>query len=114
MTEHGVLITFDQVVTELQIAPGELNLWIEQSWVLPSQSGRGYLFDSADIARVRLIAELRQDLDVNEEAIPVVLRLLDQVHALRRALDELQTAIRDLPEDVRTQIEDRLTGPGEP
>ena len=47
--------------------------------MLPVEVDGDLVFDDSDVARVRLIAELRNDLGVNEDAIPVVLRLLDQV-----------------------------------
>ena len=38
---------------------------------------------------MRLILELREDMAVNEEALPVVLSLLDQLYELRRRLREM-------------------------
>ena len=46
-------------------------------------------FSDIDLARARLIADLRGDLGVNDEAIPVVLDLIDQIHGLRRLVREL-------------------------
>jgi hypothetical protein len=71
--------TFQQVVMEMEVSEGEVTRWIEQSWVLPVEEDGKLLFDDIDRARIQLIVELRRDLEVNEEAIPVVLRLLDQV-----------------------------------
>ncbi|WP_299400131.1 chaperone modulator CbpM [Pelagibius sp.] len=99
---------FEEVLVELNIGASELNAWIEQHWVLPVQSQESYYFDEADVARVRLIAELRSDMGVNDDAIPVVLRLLDQIYSLRRALSDLNDAILDLPEDVQDQLRERL------
>ena len=100
--------TLQQVLVEAQLSDGELTAWIEQRWVLPTQENGDYIFDDADVARVHFICELRRDLQVNEEAIPVVLSLLDQVYALRRTLGELTDAINDVSEDARAQIADRL------
>jgi chaperone modulatory protein CbpM len=77
--------------------------------VLPVEENGDFFFDEADVARVRLIAELRNDLGVNEDAIPVVLRLLDQVYSLRRALAELNEAIQALPESAQAQLRDHLS-----
>ncbi len=104
-----MLATFEQVLAEIKVDKAELAVWIEQNWILPVEEDGRYLFDDADMARVRLIAELRRDLGVNEEAVPVVLRLLDQVYALRKALADLNTAIRALPEDVRVQLKSELS-----
>jgi chaperone modulatory protein CbpM len=35
--------------------------------------------DEADLARLRLIVTLQEDLGVNDEAVPVILHLLDQL-----------------------------------
>jgi len=101
-------VTFDELVVTLDIGASELSAWIEQHWVLPVEVDGDLVFDDSDIARVRLIAELRNDLGVNEDAIPVVLRLLDQVYSLRRALSELNEAIQELPESAQDQLRDYL------
>lgn len=110
-----MLASFEQVVLDVELDEAELTAWIEQEWVLPVEREGGYAFDEADVARVRLIAELRRDFDVNDEAIPVVLRLLDQVCGLRRTLDQLNQAIGALPEDAREILRaelGRITGAG--
>jgi chaperone modulatory protein CbpM len=103
-----MLVTIEQVVAEVEVTRGEVTAWIEQRWVRPVEEDGRYLFDEADRARIKLIAELRGDLEIGEEAMPLVLRLLDQIYALRRALGELQGAIKDLPADVRAEIEAKL------
>lgn len=103
-------IRFDEVLVALDIGASELTAWIEQHWVLPLEVDGDLVFDDSDVARVRLIAELRNDLGVNEDAIPVVLRLLDQVYGLRRALSELNEAIQALPESVQDQLRAHLVG----
>jgi chaperone modulatory protein CbpM len=104
-----MLVKFDEILVTLEIGASELSAWIDQHWVLPVEEGGDFFFDEADVARVRLIAELRNDLGVNEDAIPVVLRLLDQVYSLRRALTELNDAIQELPESAQEQLRDYLT-----
>ncbi|MCM2277177.1 MAG: chaperone modulator CbpM [Oligoflexia bacterium] len=54
-------------------------------WIVPADPIEAG-FDEEDLARLRLIHELQRDLGVNEEAIPIILGLLDQLHALRVAL----------------------------
>jgi len=103
-----MLVKFDEVLMTVDIGASELHAWIEQSWVLPVEDNGDLYFDDADVARVRLIAELRNDLGVNEDAIPVVLRLLDQVYSLRRALADLNEAIHTLPESAQEQLRAHL------
>lgn len=49
-------------------------------WVTPAFPEEVEL-DEADLARLRLIITLQEDLGVNDEAVPVILHLLDQLHA---------------------------------
>ena len=100
---------FEEVLIELNIGASELNAWIEQHWVLPVQNQDSFFFDEADVARLRLITELRNDMGVNDDAIPVVLRLLDQVYTLRRALADLNEAILELPEEIQDQLRAELS-----
>ena len=103
-------VRFDEVLIAVDIGASELSAWIEQHWVLPVEIEGNLVFDDSDVARVKLIAELRNDLGVNDDAIPVVLRLLDQVYGLRRALAELNEAIRELPESAQDQLRAHLAG----
>ena len=47
----------------------------------------------SQIARVRLICALRFDMEVEEETLPVVLDLIDQLHATRDRLHRLSQAV---------------------
>ena len=98
-------LTIEQVATEVKISQGEVMTWIERRWVLPAEESGKLLFDEADCARIKLIAELHRDLGVGEDAMPLVLRLLDQIYFLRRMLGELQDAIKELPDDSRAELE---------
>lgn len=81
-----------------------LRTWVRKGWVRPRSVGRGRVFTEADAARVRLLCELRDDLDIGEDALPVVLNLLDQIHGLRGELRDLLAAVEDQPEAVRREI----------
>lgn len=104
-----MIFTLQQVVHEVGIAESDLMLWIEQRWVLPSRSDDDFLFDDVDLARARLIRELRADLMVNEEAIPVILSLLDQIHGLRRTLARINAAIDHASPAAKAEITGLLT-----
>jgi chaperone modulatory protein CbpM len=61
-----------------------LNAWIEAGWLRPLGSDLEPEFSEIDLARVRLISDLRSDLGVNDEGVAIVLDLIDQIHGLRR------------------------------
>ena len=86
----------------------ELRRWIDERWVRPEAMSGGYVFREVDVARVRLIVELRRELAIDEEALPVVLQLLDQVYALRRRLRAMSEAIDAQPDAVRAAVQKRL------
>jgi len=100
--------TLAEVVQTTEIREADIVAWVEQHWVLPVEEDGQWMFDDADVARVSLIRELRDDLDVNDDAMPVVLKLLDQVYSLRAAMAEMQEAIQALPDDHRSALEERL------
>ncbi|WP_431281831.1 chaperone modulator CbpM [Humitalea sp. 24SJ18S-53] len=81
------MITLDLLRARFaSLSPEDLQRWIAEGYVHPEP---GLVFQEIDVERVRLILELRDDLAVNEDALPVVLSLLDQVYALRRRLKRL-------------------------
>jgi chaperone modulatory protein CbpM len=60
-----------------------LDAWIEAEWLLPLASGKTFQFSDADLARARLIQDLKIDFGVNDEGTAIILHLLDQLHGLR-------------------------------
>jgi len=93
------------VLTVERIDRVELARWVELGWVAPVGRERGEpAFSDLDVARICLICDLVHDLAVEEETVPLVLSLLDQVYALRRQLGALTAAVQRQPEDVRRAI----------
>jgi chaperone modulatory protein CbpM len=88
----------------------ELRAWVQRGWIASREVvGAEPTFSEVDIARARLICDLHHDLAVDEETIPMVLSLLDQIYALRRQMTALTGAIQQQPEDVRQAILDLVT-----
>lgn len=61
--------------------------YIEEEWVSPVDSEQKML-DEEDIARIRLIKDLIDDFGVNEEAVPIILHLIDQINVLQTHIKE--------------------------
>lgn len=101
------MITLDAVCAEVTgVGPAELRLWMARAWVRPAMDRDAPLFEDIDIARVRLIAMLRHELQVEDGTVPMVLSLLDQLHDLRRDLASLQRALREsLDEEQRARLQ---------
>ena len=88
----------------------ELTRWIEARWVLPEPQGQSYVFHEVDVARVHLIVELRRELLIDDEAMPLVLNLLDQIYALRSRLRAYNAALEALPPDLQQVFCEKLKG----
>ena len=77
-----------EFVLQARIEADELDQWLSAGWLIPHREGAKADYSDIDLARAHLIRDLR-DLGVNDEAIPIVLDLVDQLHGLRRALREV-------------------------
>jgi chaperone modulatory protein CbpM len=75
------------------IADDAVAEWIEAGWLLPLREGEACRFSDIDLARACLIRDLKHDLGANDEAIPIILHLIDQIHGLRRVMTEFQQQI---------------------
>jgi len=71
-----------------------LEFWLEQRWLIPQETSAGITFSEMDVARARLIQDLKSDFGVNDEGVDVILHLVDQLHGLRRALARLHKDIQ--------------------
>lgn len=86
----------------------ELRLWVRRGWVRPAQGTAGPVFDDLDFARVQLLCELKQDMAVPTDALPVVLALVDRLNQTRREFRALTRALEDQPGEVRRAVLSRL------
>ena len=85
------MITLDLLCARFTtLHPDDLRRWITAGYVRPDATSDTLIFQEIDVERVRLILDLRDDLAVNEEALPLVLSLLDQLYDARRRLRRLE------------------------
>ena len=87
------------------LAAPEVEGWIARGWLRPEREASGeWLFAEIDVARARLLRDFRHRLDIDEETLPVVLSLVDQLHDMRRALGQMIAAVEQQPEPVRAAV----------
>ena len=67
-----------------------LNAWVEAEWLVPATSKATFQFSDVDLARARLIRDLKVDFGVNDEGIAIILHLLDQLYGLRCLVRDIQ------------------------
>jgi len=80
------MITEREFLSRARLDRRTLKVWIEEEWVIPGGSSDAPAFTDMDLARAELIHDLQEKMGVNDEGLGVILHLLDQMHALRRAL----------------------------
>jgi len=84
------MITLDILCARFtSLNPDDLRRWIAEGHVRTDRAADDLVFTEIDVERVRLILELRDPMQVNEEALPIVLSLLDQIYELHRRMRAL-------------------------
>jgi chaperone modulatory protein CbpM len=102
-------LTEQMVLAEVRrLTRRELRIWMREGWVRPAMSERGPVFDELDIARLRLLCDLRKEMGLPPDSVPVVLTLIDRLHQTRRDLRAIMDALDDQPEDVKRAVAERL------
>jgi chaperone modulatory protein CbpM len=98
-------------IMEARIDRPTLEQYIARDWLRPVPDRAGWRFEEIDIARLRLVCHLLQDIRVNEDGIDVALSLLDQLYGARAQLygtrahmQKLTDAVARQPPQVRTEI----------
>jgi chaperone modulatory protein CbpM len=65
---------------------------IDREWIIPTNTEQR-LLDQEDIARILLIKDLKEVFGVNDESIPIILHLIDQIHGLKSRLSHYMESI---------------------
>ena len=111
------MIAFDELMRRFaELNAAELSRWVENRWVVPEtateEGGERWVFHEVDVARVELILDIRREFAVDDEALSLVLGLLDQVYSLRRHMRRLCDALEQQPPEIRDAIRRALPPAG--
>lgn len=80
------IFAVSEAAKECGVAKEAILQFIKDEWVAPFDQYKLSL-DREDVERIKLITELK-GLGVNDEAIPIILHLIDQINALHRSLHQ--------------------------
>jgi chaperone modulatory protein CbpM len=83
-----MIVQIQELVLQVRIETERLEQWVAAGWLLPRESGSNRDYSDVDVARAHLIRDL-QELGVNDDGIPIILHLVDQLHGLRCMVREL-------------------------
>ncbi|MBN8292093.1 hypothetical protein JI664_08970 [Rhodobacter sp. NTK016B] len=98
----------DVVATVTRLTRARLYQFVQSDLVRPQRDAGGYVFRRIDIARLELLCDLSQDLDLDETGLGIVISLVDQLHAARQELAAVARAIDALPADLQARLRAEL------
>jgi MerR family transcriptional regulator, heat shock protein HspR len=82
-------LTLESLAACAGVHPALITYFVEYGLLEPSaRTGTQWLFDTACIARLRMIERLRRDLGANLAGIAVILDLLDRLTTLQREVEQ--------------------------
>ena len=84
----------NEFLAHLDVQVQTLELWLDQEWLVPDRIAAEMTFSDIDVARGRLIQDLKNGFGVNDEGVDIILHLLDQLHGFRRAFEDLQEGVK--------------------
>ena len=88
------MITLQEFLLRAHLEHQSVETWIAAGWLVPPQTEPEPVFSDVDVARAQLIRDLREDFGVNDEGVSVILQLVDQMHGLRRTMQDLLEEMR--------------------
>jgi len=76
--------------------------------VTPVTTSDGPRYRLLDVRRITLLCELTDDFEVNEDALVIIMSLLDQLHGAHSSLEQVMKAISAEPADIKVRLSQRL------
>jgi chaperone modulatory protein CbpM len=96
----------DVVSTVARLTRKQLIAFVEAEIIVPLHSDTGPVYRHFDIARIELLCELSDQFDLQDDALGMVISLVDQLHGVRAELRSVLEAVEREKADVRRRIGD--------
>ena len=103
MTQRHYTLTETLSVVE-DLDAEQLQRYIRAGVVVPVQSSTGPLFRELDLARLSLVVDLSEGYHLDEEALALVMSLVDQLHGLRGDMRAILDAVAREPAETRVRL----------
>jgi chaperone modulatory protein CbpM len=99
----------EQVIESVTTLPAErLSHFERLRIVTPVTTSEGPRYQSLDVRRIALLCELTDDFEVNEDALVIIMSLLDQLHGVHFRLEQVVRAIDAEPSETKLRLSQRL------
>jgi chaperone modulatory protein CbpM len=100
-----ITIREEELVMQVEnLSLQRLHRWIRLGLVKPERVEGLPVYHEVDVARVRLLRDMENAAEFDEDTVPLLLSLLDQIHGLRHELRALAAAVDQQPAEVRARI----------
>ena len=103
MTQRHYTLT-ETLTLVSDLGEQQLHRYIRAGVVMPVQSQDGPLFRELDLARLHLVVDLAEGYHLDEEALAMVLSLIDQLHGLRGDMRLMLDAVAREPAETRLRL----------
>ena len=98
-------LTAEEILAAIAaLTADRLTTYIEIGIIIPVQGEAGPLFAPVDRARLQLICELEESHELADEALEMVMSLVDQLHSARADLQALGAAVDTQPVEIRESV----------
>lgn len=109
MSDATVFLTEDEALAAVgRLDRALLTRFLRIEVIRPADAGGRVVYRRVDIARLELLCDLCDDFDLNDDALGIVMGLVDQLHGTRSDLVALMRALGEEAEEVRTRVTRRL------
>ncbi|WP_313665519.1 chaperone modulator CbpM [Shinella sp.] len=99
------MMRVDEIIEQIaDLQQSDLDAWISEALISPQEDAGALVFSEVECARIRLICTLRYDLEVDEDTLPIIVSLLDQLHQARQRLFKLSAAVATQDKLVQAAI----------
>lgn len=109
MTDRPVFLTEEETLAAVgRLDRVRLARFVRAEVIHPADAGGRMVYRQVDIARMELLCDLCDDFELDDDALGIVMGLVDQLHGTRGDLLALMRALAEEEEDVRRRIMGRL------
>ena len=96
--------THDALAAVPDLTAEQLERYIRAGVIQPVQSQQGPVFREIDIARLSLIVDLSEGYSLDDEALSLIMSLLDQLHGLRGDMRAILDAVAHEAPETRARL----------
>ncbi|SEU04133.1 MerR family transcriptional regulator [Paracoccus homiensis] len=87
-----------------ELTPGRLHGFLRSRVVVPVEAGDGARYRDADLARLQLLCHLIDCYDLRDDALSLVMSLVDQLNTARGDMRAVMQVLAEQPDELRQRL----------